>query len=67
MKANKEKWKYTPKERERYVAGFKKSGLSLRRFAREKNIPPETLRCWVIGKYKVSPVNHGPQKKNAKK
>jgi transposase-like protein len=50
------KYRYTPEERLKAVAGYKKSGKELRVYAREIGIPRETLRCWVIGKYSVSPV-----------
>lgn len=68
-KAKRGKFKYTPEERLSYVLSYKASGLPLRVFARESQIPAETLRCWVVGKYKVSPVvnDAAKKKKNAKK
>jgi transposase-like protein len=66
-KAKSGKFKYTPEERLDLVQRYQRSGLALRQFARLNKIPAETLRCWVIGKYKVSPVRHAAKKKTAKK
>jgi hypothetical protein len=67
-KAKLGKFKYTPEQRLDLVLRYKRSGVSLRMFARLNKIPAETLRCWVIGKYKVSPVHHAvTKKKTAKK
>lgn len=69
-KSKRGKYKYTPEQRLKLVLGYRDSGLPLRVYARKHKIPAETLRCWVIGKYKVSPVvkdDSSKKKKNAKK
>ena len=74
MKKSKKTYgKYTAAFRMRAVTGFVGSGKTLRAFARKLGIPHETLRCWVIGKYAVSPIlkdakkNGRAKKTNAKK
>jgi transposase-like protein len=62
--------KYTSQQRTDLVTGYLASGQSLRSYAKKTNVPDETLRCWVIGKYKVSPRGTYAtitKKKNAKK
>ncbi len=72
-KSKKTYGKYTPAFRLRAVTGFCRSGKTLRAFARKLGIPHETLRCWVIGKYTVSPMvkdaknGRAKKKSNAKK
>ena len=39
--------KYTDKERERYLAEYQNSDLTVSQFAREKGIPASTLKGWL--------------------
>lgn len=41
------KRKYTEQEKEKYVKEYQKSGLSRRKYAKRKGIPPTTFSAWI--------------------